>query len=46
MSSKTILPGTGRGTAERSSVVEGAWGFAQTPLRQRYALPPPRPGEE
>ena len=35
-----ILPGTGRGTAERSSVVEGA------PSVSPDGLPPPRPGED
>ena len=36
------LPGTGRGTAPRSGVVEGAACRAPAPLRQRSALPPPR----
>jgi UDP-N-acetylmuramoylalanine--D-glutamate ligase len=35
-----LLPGTGRGTAERSSVVEGA------PSVSADALPPPRSGED
>jgi UDP-N-acetylmuramoylalanine--D-glutamate ligase len=35
-----LLPGTGRGTAERSSVVEGA------PSVSANALPPPRPRED
>ena len=41
-----ILPGTGRGTAARSDVVEGAPSLAPTPLHQPAAGPPPRPGEE
>ena len=28
------------------SMVEGAAGQTPTPLRQRFALPPPRPGED
>src|SRR6185369_8115908 len=27
-------------------MVEGAWCRSPAPLRQRFALPPPRPGEE
>jgi tRNA pseudouridine55 synthase len=41
-----ILPGTGRGTASRSGVVEGAGGVARNPLHQPAAGPPPRTGEE
>ena len=45
-----LLPGTGRGTATRSGVVEGAHGRAAArsvgPLRQRFALPPPRSAKE
>jgi light-independent protochlorophyllide reductase subunit B len=47
-----ILPGTGRGTASRSGVVEGAHvsdappGREVGPLHQPSAGPPPRSGEE
>jgi tRNA pseudouridine55 synthase len=41
-----ILPGTGRGTAERSSVVEGGARQAATPHHQPAAGPPPRSGED
>ncbi|MFD1613104.1 UDP-N-acetylmuramoyl-L-alanine--D-glutamate ligase [Sphingomonas tabacisoli] len=43
-----ILPGTGRGTATRSGVVEGALAPdpATGPLHQPSAGPPPRPGED
>jgi hypothetical protein len=41
---RAILPGTGRGTATRSGVVEGAGSEAQNPLHQPG--PPPRPGED
>jgi len=43
----SILPSTGRGTSEadEGGVPLGAF-FAEAPLRQRYALPPPRAGEE
>src|SRR6185437_4606244 len=41
-----ILPGTGRGTAARSAVVEGAGRDAQAPLHHASHGPPPRPGEE
>jgi len=48
-----ILPGTGRGTATRSGVVEGAQGSAvrvENPLHhprlEAGAGPPPRPGED
>jgi hypothetical protein len=43
---REILPGTGRGTATRSGVVEGAASETQTPLHQPTAGPPPRPGED
>src|SRR5438132_4204430 len=41
-----ILPGTGRGTIHRR--VNGGGGGVQgsEPLRQRFALPPPHPGED
>ena len=42
----SILPGTGRGTAERSSVVAGEPGQTTSPLHQPAAGPPPRPGED
>ena len=41
-----LLPGTGRGTAPRSGVVEGAPSLARPPLHQPAAGPPPRPGED
>jgi ribonuclease R len=41
-----ILPGTGRGTAPRSGVVEGAAGHAEGPLHQPAAGPPRRAGED
>jgi UDP-N-acetylmuramoylalanine--D-glutamate ligase len=44
-----VLPGTGRGTATRSGVVEGAQrrsGGEGGPLHQPSAGPPPRSGEE
>jgi hypothetical protein len=41
-----ILPGTGRGTAPRSGVVEGALHLAQPPLHHAAHGPLPRPGEE
>jgi hypothetical protein len=44
-----ILPGTGRGTATRSGVVEGARLFAAStvgPLHHPSDGPPPRAGEE
>ena len=44
-----ILPGTGRGTAERSEVVEGAQRFAASmvdPLHHPSDVPPPRAGED
>src|SRR6185295_3034101 len=41
-----LLPETGRGTARRSRVVEGAACRSPTPLRQPFGLPPPRPGED
>jgi hypothetical protein len=43
---RAMLPGTGKGTATRSGVVEGAAGEAQAPLHQPTAGPPPRPGED
>jgi hypothetical protein len=43
---KAFLPGTGRGTAARSDVVEGAPGHVKSPLHQPPANPPPRPGED
>src|SRR5690349_17490420 len=47
--SLTLLPGTGRGTAPHSGVVEGAqpWrGGEAGPLHQPVAGPPPRSGED
>ena len=41
-----LLPGTGRGTAERSEVVEGRLGEVETPLHHPSDGPPPRFGEE
>jgi UDP-N-acetylmuramoylalanine--D-glutamate ligase len=41
-----LLPGTGRGTAERSEVVEGRSGQVETPLHHPADGPPPRAGEE
>ncbi|SMF61613.1 tRNA pseudouridine(55) synthase TruB [Allosphingosinicella indica] len=41
----SILPGTGRGTAPRSGVVEGARCGSLDPLHQPAAGPPPRSGE-
>jgi hypothetical protein len=45
-----ILPGTGRGTATRSGVVEGAHPMIQRqedgPLHHASHGPPPRAGEE
>jgi hypothetical protein len=41
-----ILPGTGRGTATRSGVVEGGLSEARSPLHQASPGPPPRPGED
>ena len=43
-----ILPGTGRGTAARSAVVEGGSGQVGSPLHASPAAsgPPPRPGED
>ena len=43
-----ILPGTGRGTATRSGVVEGELGQVESPLHPSPAAsgPPPRPGED
>ncbi len=41
-----LLPGTGRGTATRSGVVEGAGSETQPPLHQASPGPPPRPGED
>jgi tRNA pseudouridine55 synthase len=45
-----VLPGTGRGTAARSDVVEGAQrptrSLARPPLHRPAAGPPPRPGED
>ena len=41
-----LLPGTGRGTAARSGVVEGARNEALGPLHRAPRGPPPRPGEE
>ena len=38
-----FLPGTGRGTSEAGGVASCQ---APAPLRQRFALPPPRPGED
>ena len=50
MGALPILPGTGRGTAERSSGVEGHAPIAQrlwpVPLHQPAAGPPPRSGED
>ena len=46
---RAILPGTGRGTATRSGVVEGAHGRSggeAGPLPHPSDGPPPRPGEE
>jgi hypothetical protein len=43
---RAIIPGTGRGTATRSGVVEGAGSEAQSPLHQASPGPPPRPGED
>jgi hypothetical protein len=47
---REVLPGTGRGTATRSGVVEGAGSEAHNPLHQpppsAAAGPPPRPGED
>ena len=47
---REILPGTGRGTATRSGVVEGASGEAEGPLHHpspsATAGPPPRSGED
>lgn len=45
----TVLPGTGRGTARRSVVVEGAHGGAvpaEGPLPHALHGPPPRPEED
>jgi UDP-N-acetylmuramoylalanine--D-glutamate ligase len=41
-----LLPGTGRGTAERSEVVEGRSGQVDTPLHHPADGPPPRAGED
>jgi len=41
-----ILPGTGRGTAERSSGVEGASSKVMTPLHHPSDGTPPRSGED
>jgi hypothetical protein len=41
-----ILPGTGRGTAARSAVVEGAQSESQGPLHHAAHGPPPRAGED
>jgi tRNA pseudouridine55 synthase len=41
-----ILPGTGRGTAPGTGVVEGSPGTPQGPLHRTSCGPPPRPGEE
>ena len=41
-----VLPRTGRGTAPRSDVVEGASGHAEGPLHQPAAGPPPRAGKD
>src|SRR5690606_22001024 len=41
-----FLPGTGRGTATRSGVVEGVPGGSQAPLHHAPHGPPPRPGED
>jgi len=43
---REVLPGTGRGTATRSGVVEGAGSEAHGPLHQASPGPPPRPGED
>src|SRR4051812_49906614 len=48
-SRSSLLPGTGRGTATRSGVVEGAHGRSAGevgPLHQASSGPPPRSGEE
>jgi len=41
-----VLPGTGRGTAERSSGVEGASRKAEDPLDHPSDGSPPRSGED
>jgi hypothetical protein len=43
---REVLPGTGRGAATRSGVVEGAARETQDPLHQPSAGPPPRPGKD
>ncbi len=43
---REFLPGTGRGTAEHSSGVEGAAREAETPLPHPSDGPPPRNGED
>ena len=39
-------PGRGGGLSNIDWMVEGAACRAQTPLRQPFGLPPPRPGED
>jgi len=53
MSAQKILPGTGRGTATRSGVVEGArilaqrrWDAPSTTSPRGSGGPPPRAGED
>jgi len=41
-----ILPGAGRGTIHRRTNGGGAAFRVPNPLRQRFALPPPLPGED
>jgi hypothetical protein len=43
---RNILPGTGRGTAPRSGVVEGESSETQSPLHHASHGPPPRSGED
>jgi hypothetical protein len=41
-----ILPGTGRGTAQRSCVVEGLRRLGRASPSTGFAGPPPRNGED
>ena len=43
---REVLPGTGRGTAARSGVVEGGSSEAESPLHHVSPGPPPRSGED
>jgi hypothetical protein len=43
---RELLPGTGRGTAARSGVVEGGSSEAESPLHHPSDGPPPRSGED